>query len=148
MSLKLSTIRSRLATSITSMADGLKESYLPYDAFGRTPNSIAHKAFAVGIGGTSANDERQRTTVGALCSTDIDIKMAYRIRPLAQLPDIDSTMDLENDIIIKLLDRTNTTQYADGFHLKFTNVSRQLTDSGEYMISTIQFESIHYIPLN
>ena len=47
---KLSEIRSRLKTAIEAIAgEGLKESPLPFQAFGRTPNAIGNKSFAVGI---------------------------------------------------------------------------------------------------
>ena len=141
----LSTIRSRIATAISSIA-GTKLTPLPYQAFGRTTNSIAHKAFSVGIGGSSAADDRQRPTEGAMMSTDVFIALAFRIRPLDQLTDIDNALDFENDIIKKVLDRTNTTLYQN-LHLKLVSSQRQLTDSGEYMLSTLSFESLHFIPL-
>lgn len=142
---QLSTIRSRIATAISSIT-GTKLSPLPYEAFGRTTNSIAHKAFAVGIGGSDAADDRQRSTEGAMMSTDVFVTMAYRIRPLDQLTDIDNALNFENDIIKKVLDRTNTTLYQN-LHIKLVSSQRQLTDSGEYMLSTLSFESLHFIPL-
>jgi hypothetical protein len=75
-----------VATALEAIAGaGLKESPLPFDAFGRTPNSIAHKAFSVGIGGSNAMDDRQRPTEGAMLQTDLDITFAFRLRPLDQL---------------------------------------------------------------
>ena len=142
---QLSTIRSRIATAISSIA-GTRLSPLPYQAFGRTTNSIAHKAFSVGIGGSDASDDRQRTTEGAMMSTDVFVATAFRIRPLDQLTDIDNALDFENDIIKKVLDRTNTTLYQN-LHIKLVSSQRQLTDSGEYMLSTLSFESLYFIPL-
>ena len=144
-SVKLSTIRSRVATAIQGIG-GMNLSPLPYEAFGRTTNSIAHKAFSVGVGGSNARDDRQRPTEGAMLDTDLNIVMAYRIRPLDQLTDVDGGLNLENDIITKLLDRTDTNLYPN-VHIKFVSSSRQLTDSGEYMISTLQFDVLHFIPL-
>lgn len=145
-SIKLSTIRERFTNAIDDIS-GMIKTYLPYDVFGRTPNSIAHKAYSVGIGGSNANDERQRASTGCLLSTDVDVKMSYRIRPLDQLTDVDAAMDLENDIIIAILDRTNGNLYPN-LHIRFESSQRAMTDSGEYMISTLQFQTLHYIPLN
>ena len=142
---QLSAIRSRIATAIGTIA-GTQLSRQPYEAFGRTTNTIAHKGYAVGIGGSNAADDRQRTTEGAMLSTDVFVVAAYRIRPLDQLVDIDDALDFENDIIKKVLDRTNTTLYQN-LHLKLISSQRQLTDSGEYMLSTLSFESLHFIPL-
>ena len=144
---KLSIIRSRVATAVEAIVGaGLKQSPLPYGAFGRTPNSIAHKAFSIGMGGSNAQDDRQRPTEGAMLQTDIDIKVSFRIRPLAQLVDVDASLDLENTIIANVLDRTNTTLYQN-LHIKLLSTNRQLTDSGEYMISTLSFELLHFTPL-
>ena len=142
---QLSTIRSRVATAIQGIS-GMNLSPLPYEAFGRTTNSIAHKAFSVGIGGSSARDDRQRPIEGAMLDTDLNIVMAYRIRPLDQLTDVDNGLNLENDIITTLLDRTDSTLYPN-VHIKFVSSSRQLTDSGEYMLSTLSFDVLHFIPL-
>jgi len=142
---QLSTIRSRIATAISSIT-GTKLSPLPYEAFGRTTNSIAHKAFSVGIGGSDAADDRQRSTEGAMLMTDVFVALAYRIRPLDQLTDIDNALNFENDIIKKVLDRTNTTLYQN-LHIKLVSSQRQLTDSGEYMLSTLNFDCLHFIPL-
>lgn len=144
---KLSIIRSRVATAVEAIVGaGLKQSPLPYGAFGRTPNSIAHKAFSIGMGGSNAQEDRQRPTEGAMLQTDMDIKVSFRIRPLAQLVDVDASLDLENTIIANVLDRTNTTLYQN-LHIKLLSTNRQLTDSGEYMISTLSFELLHFIPL-
>lgn len=143
--IKLSTIRSRVATAIQAIS-GMNLSPLPYEAFGRNTNSIAHKAFAVGIGGSTARDDRQRPNEGAMLDTDLNVIMAYRIRPLDQLPDVDGGLDLENDIVTALLDRTDSNLYPN-LHIKFVSSSRQLTDSGEYMLSTLNFDCLHFIPL-
>lgn len=145
---RLSSIRSRVATALEAIAGaGLNQSPLPYGAFGRTPNSIAHKAFAVGIGGSNAMDDRQRPTEGAMLQTDLDITFAFRLRPLDQLTDVDNQLNLENTIITALLDRSNAVLYPN-LHIKLISTNRALTDSGEYILSTLSFEALHFIPLS
>ena len=144
---KLSTIRTRLKTALQSIVGaGLVESPLSFQSFGRTPNSIAHKAFSVGVLSSTSADDRQRPTIGTLTQTDIQIQVGYRIRPLAQNADVDNAMDLENDIIIAVCNRADSTLYQN-LHFKFTSVNRTLVDTGEYLISSINFESLHYLPL-
>jgi len=145
--IKLSVIRKRVAVALEGISGaGLRESPLPFQAFGRTPNSIAHKAFSVGIGGSNASDDRQRPTEGAMLQTDLDITFAFRIRPLDQLTDIDLQLDMENTIITALLDRSNAVLYPN-LHIKLISSTRLLTDSGEYVLSTLSFEALHFIPL-
>lgn len=144
---KLSVIRSRLKTAIENISGGgLNESPLPFQAFGRTPNAIGHKSFAIGILGSNSTDDRQKSNIGTLTQTDIQIQMSYRLKPLAQNEDVDNAMDLENDIIIAVCNRTDTTLYQN-LHFKFVSCSRVLVDSGEYILSSINFESLHYLPL-
>ena len=145
---KLSTIRGRIKTAIEAIAgEGLKESPLPYYAFGRTPNSIGHKAFSIGFLGTVAGENRQKPNVGALTQTQLDISVCYRLRPLSQTADFDNALDLENKIIIALCDRTNATLYQNT-HIKFTTLNRSLVETGEYILSSIGFEILHHLPLN
>jgi hypothetical protein len=144
---KLSTIRTRIKTAIEAIAgEGLKESPLPFQAFGRTPNAIANKAFAVGILTSTSTDDRQKPTIGTLTRTAIQIQMAYRVRPLAQNTDVDNALDVENAIIVALCKRSDTALYAN-IHIRFESVSRVLVDTGEYMLSSINFEVLHYLPL-
>ena len=143
---KLSVIRSRLKTAIENIGNGLKESPLPFQAFGRTPNAIGHKSFAIGILSSTSTDDRQKANIGTLTQTDIQIQLSYRLKPLAQNEDVDNAMDLENDIIISICNRGNTALYQN-LHFKIVSCSRVLVDSGEYILSSINFESLHYLPL-
>ena len=72
---KLSTIRTRLKTAIQSIVGaGLVESPLPFQSFGRTPNSIAHKAFSVGVLSSTSADDRQRPNTSGLSNSTIGPK--------------------------------------------------------------------------
>ena len=94
---------------------------------------------------TSAED-RQKPTIGTLTETNTQIQLSYRLKPLAQNVGVDNSMDLENDIIIALCDRTDVNLYPN-LHIKFVSVDRNLVDTGEYLLSSINFEILHYLPL-
>lgn len=144
---KLSTIRGRMKTAIEGISGaGLKESPLPFQSFGRTPNAIGHKSFSIGVLTSTSTDDRQKRTIGTLTQTAFQIQMAYRIRPLSQNTDVDNTLDLENDIIIALCNRADSSLYAD-IHIKFETSTRILVETGEYMLSSLNFEVLHYLPL-
>ena len=69
MVVSLATIRQRFSTMIDSL-DGFDESRNPFDGYGRSPNTIAHKRFSVGIRSVSSrDDDRQRRGVGVMSST-------------------------------------------------------------------------------
>ena len=146
-SVKLSAIRSRVATALEGISGaGLKQSPMAPSAFGRTVNTIAHKSFCVVLGNSNAQDDRQRQTEGAMMLSDMEIRCAFRIRPHDQITDTDSAMDLENTIIANLLDRSDSSLYSN-LHIKLQSSSRQLTESGEYVISNLSFQLLHFIPL-
>ena len=70
-SVSLSTIRQRFATQINTL-DGFDESRNPYDGYGRSPNTIAHKRYSVGIRGVnSRDDDRQRRSTGVMSETEV-----------------------------------------------------------------------------
>lgn len=143
---KLSTIRTRFATSIINIGKGLHESKFPYEAFGKTTNSLAHKAFAIGVGSSSAASDRQKTNIGCYITTDFNIQLAYRLKPLDQLADVNNTLDIENDIIAAVLNRQDGNLYANT-HIRLISTSRNITASGEYYLSVLEFEVLNYIPL-
>ena len=81
MALSFSSIRANIASKIDALS-GFKESLQTPDYFGRTQDSIAHKAFTVGMLSAVRVEERQRRAVGVYVSSQIQITFAYRLRPL------------------------------------------------------------------
>jgi hypothetical protein len=145
---KLSQIRSRVSDALEGIAGaGLKQSPMSPAAFGRTVNTIAHKSFCVVLGGSTARDDRQRQVEGAMLETDMEIRVAYRLRPHDQITDTDGSMDLENTIIANLLNRGDADLYPN-LHIRFLSSNRLLTDSGEYILSSMNFNLLHFIPLS
>ena len=59
----LSSIRKAIATKIETLS-GFKESKQTTDFFGRTENTVAHKAFSISVASSTAMEERQRRAVG------------------------------------------------------------------------------------
>ena len=108
-------------------------------------NTQRHWSQIVILSSTST-DDRQKANIGTLTQTDIQIQLSFRLKPLAQNEDVDNAMDLENDIIISICNRGDTALYQN-VHFKFVSCSCVLVDSGEYILSSINFESLHYLPL-
>ena len=74
--------------------------------------------------------------------------MSFRLRPLGMLSDFDSALDLENEIIKRMISGDSETILFPNLQIIFLNVQRNLTDSGEYMLSNINFQILHYLPLS
>tara|TARA_R100000406_G_scaffold52708_1_gene35871 strand:- start:336 stop:776 length:441 start_codon:yes stop_codon:yes gene_type:complete len=144
MALKFSQIRSAFATQISTISGFNLCRQLP-DYFGRTRESIAHKAFSVGISQTNQIDaERQRRSVGVYADSSVQVKFAYRLRPLDVYPtDYDLALDAEELVINKCL--SSYASIRPEVQVRYLNSDRVSTESSEYMIHTIDFQVLHTI---
>jgi hypothetical protein len=145
MLVELSTIRQRFATKIATL-DGFEQSRNPFDGYGRSPNTVAHKRFMVGIQGVTArDDDRQRRGVGVMSTTQVAVRYAYRIRPKDQLDSFDDGLDSAQTVIEAITNRS--IPLHDHLQIRFTGMDNELSDSGEWMSITLTFEVIHYLYL-
>lgn len=94
-----SAIRDRLAAAIGS-ASGFSESRISYDNFGRSPNSIAHKAFAVGVGRTMPNG-RPKISNGYHCETSFPVRLLIKLKPKNRVSSYGDGLDAEHVAIKK-----------------------------------------------
>ncbi len=145
MVVSLATIRQRFSTMIDSL-DGFDESRNPFDGYGRSPNTIAHKRFSVGIRSVSSrDDDRQRRGVGVMSSTEVMIRYAFRIRPKDQIESFDDGLDSAQTVINAITKRS--TPLHDELQIRFGGMDNELSDSGEWMSITLAFEVLHYLYL-
>tara|TARA_R100001463_G_scaffold49901_2_gene99931 strand:- start:3309 stop:3752 length:444 start_codon:yes stop_codon:yes gene_type:complete len=144
-SVSLSTIRSRFATAISSL-DGYDESRNPYDGYGRSPNTIAHQRFSVGIRGvTSRTDDRQRESDGVMTETEVFVRYPFRIRPKDQVSSYDLALSSAESVIKKITNRS--TPLHDNLQIRWRGLDNELADSGEWVSIIITFIVLHYISL-
>ena len=139
-----STIRSRFATQVATLA-GFTISRNPFDDFNRNPNTVAHKRTSIGVSMVARSDQRESTAVGVLCESVVVIKFPYRLRPKDQVLDYDNSMDTVESVI-----RTCTVRAAPlhtNLQIFFNAASHDITDSGEYIINTLNFTVLHTISL-
>ena len=145
MVVSLATIRQRFATQIATLS-GFTESRNPYDGYGRSPNTVAHKRFMVGIQSvTSRDDDRQRRGVGVMTSTMVGVKYIFRIRPKDQLESFDDGLDSAQTVINAITKRS--TPLHDELQIRFGGMDNELSDSGEWMSIILSFEVLHYLYL-
>ena len=140
MGQSLSSIRKAIASKISSLT-GFKESKHSPEYFGRTENTVAHKAFSILVSSSSAMEERQRRAVGVYLSTPIQVLFSYRLRPLDAYPtDYDAALDTEEAVINKVLEAYLTD---NKFSIRYESSERSVTDSQEYIIHTVTFNILH-----
>jgi hypothetical protein len=141
----LSTIRKRFASAVTTLS-GFDESRNPFDGYGRSPNTIAHKRFSVGVGTvTSREDDRQRRSDGIMTDTQMSVRFAFRIRPKDQIDSYDNALDAAEQVIEIITNRS--TPLHDSLQIRFTGLDNELADSGEWCTLTLSFSVLHYIQL-
>jgi hypothetical protein len=142
MAQSLSSIRKQIADKVAAIT-GFKESNHTPDYFGRTENTIANKAFAVGVSSSTGIDERQRRAVGVYMSTPMIVTFAYRLRPLDVYPtDYDLALDTEQEVIQGILGAYITD---NAFTIRYVQSQRNVTDSQEYIIISLTFNILHTI---
>jgi len=142
MAQSLSSIRKQIAAKVAAIT-GFKESNHTPDYFGRTENTIANKAFAVGVANSVAMEERQRRGIGVYMSTPMIVTFAYRLRPLDVYPtDYDLALDTEQEVIQGIL---GTYTLDNAFTIRYLQSQRVVTDSQEYIIISLTFNILHTI---
>jgi len=142
MAESLSSIRKAIAAKIETLS-GFKESKHTPDFFGRTENTVAHKAFSISVASSAAMEERQRRAVGVYLSTPMQVLFSFRLRPLDIYPtDYDASLDAEELVINKVLEAYSTDNQ---FTIRYTASERTVTDSQEYILITLSFNILHTI---
>ena len=143
--LTCSALRARIATQIATIS-GTKLSPHPMDVFAMTANTIYHQGFAVGLLTSDPLPDRQRPANGLALRTTVRVRFAYRLSPKDQVSGYDSALDLEEDIIQKLLESNATLQAS--LHIALRAVAtRDVSDAAEWYVGEIDFDCIHRLPL-
>lgn len=137
----LSEIRAQVSAKVATVSGFHLTKQTP-DYFGRTQNTIAHKAFAVQMASTAQMNERQRRTIGVYSTSTVRVIFAYRLRPTDAYPvDYDLMLNAEESVINAIL-----TSYSNqSFQIRYESSNRAITDSQEYAIITLEFTTLHTI---
>lgn len=145
MALSLSQLRQAVATQISGI-EGFTESRIPPDYFGRNENTVAHLRFAVQMQTSSQLAERQRRAVGCMMETNLRVKFAYRLRPKDAYPtDYDLGLDAEESVIKAVL--ASYEGIRNEVQIRYDRTVRDITDSTEYMLFDIEFNTFHTISI-
>ena len=143
MTLTVKALRQRIEAALSAVA-GFTLSPLVLDNFARSPESVMHRGFAVGVPVSRwTTNGRQRVTVGSLDETTITVRFAYKIKPKAQNASYDAALDDERSLIKAVvgMSRVNVTG------LVYDNTRRAVLDSGEWVVIDVAFSAQHLSPL-
>ena len=130
-------VRQAIKTKVETVA-GFKLVPLPPSYFRRIQNTIAHKGFTVDMPTSSDEGERMRRGLTYVTST-ARVIFAFRLRPKDIITDYDLCMDAEEDIINAVLGTVQDLQ------IRYNRSTRDVPDSMEYMITTLEFTILHTI---
>ena len=137
MTTSFAQVRQAIKTKVETVA-GFKLVPFPPSYFRRVQNTIAHKGFTVDMPSSSDEGERMRRGLTYLTST-ARVIFAYRLRPKDIITDYDLCMDSEEDIINAVLGPVENIQ------IRYNRSTRDVPDSMEYMITTLEFTILHTI---
>lgn len=130
-------VRQAIKTKVETVA-GFKLVPFPPSYFRRVQNTMAHKGFTVDMPSSSDEGERMRRGLTYVTST-ARVIFAYRLRPKDIITDYDLCMDSEEDIINAVLGPVQDLQ------IRYNRSTRDVSDSMEYMITTLEFTILHTI---
>ena len=137
MTSSFSSVRQAIKTKVETVA-GFKLVPFPPNYFRRVQNTIAHKGFTVDMPSSSDGGERMRRGLTYVSST-ARVIFAFRLRPKDIITDYDLCMDAEEDIINAVLGPVQDLQ------IRYNRSTRDVPDSMEYMITTLEFTILHTI---
>lgn len=121
---------------------GFKLIPLPPSYFRRVQNTLAHKGFTIDINTSNDEGERQRRGITYVSST-VRVIYAYRLRPKDIMTDYDHSLDAEEDIINAILG--SYSGIRAGMQVRYNRSTRDVPDSMEYIITTLEFTVLHTI---
>lgn len=153
MALTVRQVRDRIADGITEAlgSSGWTESRTTYDLFPRDTRALSHKSFAVGALGTvpgqgdRQNDRRGTTTRGAIATTAISVRFAFRLRADAQAADYGAALDAEGVLTKAILGVDRDPQLS----VRILRVPLRRGDAGEgtAFLGQLDFEVLHRLAL-
>ena len=109
--ISISTIQDNVADAITAIVGGgFKRSTFPILMFGKTQQTVAHLGFAVGANSTGAVGGRQNPPEGVECTTQIECRFAYRVRPLSQNADYSNPRASRNCASLRFIRSDNSAE--------------------------------------
>jgi hypothetical protein len=116
---------------------------LPPNYFRRVQNTIAHKGFTIDISTSNDSGERMRGAAAIYISSTARVIFAYRLRPKDIITDYDNCLDVEQNVIKAVLGSYSGIQ--SGIQVRYNRSTRDVPDSMEYMIVTLEFTVLHTI---
>lgn len=104
MSVQPASVRSQIAARVIAVVTTLRESVEPWE-FIRSARSPVHLEYAVGVGHTSREADRQAIAPGALVTTTARVVLAYQIGPKDRVTNFDTargvSASIRNAIVAK-----------------------------------------------
>jgi len=126
---------------------GWKESRVAPDNFGRDPNSIGHKAFAVHPTETSdMRAYRGRPAEGLLVETALIVHYSWQLKPTKGMTDsYDDALDGEQAVVNVLM--AYDASWPLSYKVQVIRTTRTTSDSGEWVLGQVETRIVHTLPL-
>ena len=137
-----SEVRQAIQTKVETVSGFILVPFPPM-YFRRIQNTIAHKGFTIDVSTSNDQGERMRGTGSVYLSSTVRVMFAFRLRPKDIVTDYDNSMDTEEDLIKAVLGSYAGIQA--GIQVRYNRSTRDVPDSMEYMVTTLEFTVLHTI---
>ena len=141
-----SAIAQRFVDALTATTPGFKHASVLAEVYGFTPGSLIHEGFAVSVPSTTPMAGRQRAAKGTHVSDLILVRWSYRLRPTDQWTDYKAALDAEQTLQAACMAEGSSMRANTG--ISFVSASREIIDSGAWVIGDLQFSTLHLLSLS
>lgn len=139
----LASIHTAVVAALVALGGSWSQSPLHPQAFARTPDSIAHCAFAVDIPSSEEAGNRNR---GATPVKDqLVVRFYARVVPTTQVLSFTEALALEEAVRSAVVAVNGTG--ANVFHAIYQRSTREINAAGDYQLVTLTFTLTHYATL-
>lgn len=140
-----SVIAQRFVDALTADPPGFAQASVLADVYGFVPGSLLHKGFAVSVVTTTPIAGRQRAEAGTHVEDLILVRWSYILRPTDQWTDYKDALDAEQTLIAACMAADSSMRSKTG--ISFVSASREVIDSGAWVIGDLQFSALHQLSL-
>ena len=141
-----SVIAQRFVDALSADTPGFVHAQVLAEVYAYVPGSLIHQGFAVSVPTATPLNERQRASKGTHIEDRIVVRWSYRLRPTDQWTDYKAALDAEQTLIAAAMAEGATMRANTG--ITFVSATREVIDSGAWVIGDLEFSRLHLLSLS
>ena len=141
-----SVLAQRFVDALTADPPGFTQARVLAEVYGYTAGSLIHEGFAVSVPTTTPIGDRQRTSIGTHVEDQVLVRWSYLLRPTDHWTDYKAALDAEQTLIAACMAESTTMRTNTG--IRFVSASREVHQTGEWVIGDLLFTATHVLSIS